>query len=298
MTAEEAVQQIKWLTHIPAGGPPQRQVMACLPLGFLNGLLFGINASRVKEEIRENLIRYQRDCYKILTRAFLERAEVAISPTMSALAQIRDNALAVAALAEQQMEHERRISASETRLDKAASVVGELGRRVKILEQRTAPGKPIGEEQAAEITQRIKALAGLLTEQDPSKNHPRPSPSRDLPDCPYRGLEAFREEDASRFFGRETVVERLLATVNRSPLVALIGPSGSGKSSVVARWNVDANRILLFWPNNLAPTIEVKRCKGGPDNGPVRTFEVLRSGGVCLISGNFKNLYEGERDFR
>jgi hypothetical protein len=101
----------------------------------------------------------------------LERAETAVSSTMSALAQIRANALAVAALAEQQMEHERRISASETRLDKAASVVGELGRRVRVLEQRTAPGQPIGEEQAAEITQRIKALAGLLTEKDSGKNH-------------------------------------------------------------------------------------------------------------------------------
>ena len=152
----------------------QREVtreLSALPLEFLNGWLFGINASRVKEEIRDNLIRYQRDCYRILAQAFLERAETAVSSTMSALAQIRANALAVAALAEQQMEHERRISASETRLDKAASVVGELGRRVRVLEQRTAPGQPIGEEQAAEITQRIKALAGLLTEKDSGKNH-------------------------------------------------------------------------------------------------------------------------------
>ena len=155
----------------PESRRPHTSEMLCLPLEFLHGWLFGINASRVKEEIKDNLIRYQRDCYKILAQAFLERAETAVSPTMSALAQIRDNALAVAALAEQQMEHERRISASEIRLDRAASVVGELGRRVRLLEQRTAPGHPIGEEQAAEITQRIKALAGLLTEKDPGKNH-------------------------------------------------------------------------------------------------------------------------------
>lgn len=33
--------------------------MLCLPLEYLNGWLFGINATRVKKEIRENLIRYQ-----------------------------------------------------------------------------------------------------------------------------------------------------------------------------------------------------------------------------------------------
>ena len=81
---------------------PHTSEMLCLPLEFINGFLFGINASRVKEEIRENLIRYQRDCYRILAQAFLERAETAISPAMNTLIQIRNNALAVAALAEQQ----------------------------------------------------------------------------------------------------------------------------------------------------------------------------------------------------
>ena len=52
-------------------------------------------------------------------------------------------------------------------------------------------------------------------------------------DNPYRGLYAFREEDAHLFFGRETFSERLLAIVPQQPLAAVIGPSGSGKSSVV-----------------------------------------------------------------
>ncbi|NJN11730.1 MAG: hypothetical protein HC815_28660 [Richelia sp. RM1_1_1] len=50
---------------------------------------------------------------------------------------------------------------------------------------------------------------------------------------PYRGLMAFREEDADNFFGREAFIEQLLIDVNRKPLVAVIGASGSGKSSVV-----------------------------------------------------------------
>jgi len=51
--------------------------------------------------------------------------------------------------------------------------------------------------------------------------------------CPYRGLLHFREEDAPFFFGREAAVEKLLETVKRQPFVAVVGASGSGKSSVV-----------------------------------------------------------------
>ncbi len=51
--------------------------------------------------------------------------------------------------------------------------------------------------------------------------------------CPYRGLEVFREEDAPFFFGREAFTEALRAAVADQSLVAVVGRSGSGKSSVV-----------------------------------------------------------------
>ncbi|MCB1193496.1 MAG: PD40 domain-containing protein [Leptospiraceae bacterium] len=51
--------------------------------------------------------------------------------------------------------------------------------------------------------------------------------------CPYRGLAPFREEDAQYFFGRENFTEKLLKEVHDKSLVAVIGPSGSGKSSVI-----------------------------------------------------------------
>lgn len=51
--------------------------------------------------------------------------------------------------------------------------------------------------------------------------------------CPYRGLFAFREEDAPFFKGREAFTQMLLEAVQQQSLVAVIGPSGSGKSSVV-----------------------------------------------------------------
>ncbi|MFC9510216.1 trypsin-like peptidase domain-containing protein [Streptomyces sp. NPDC057002] len=51
--------------------------------------------------------------------------------------------------------------------------------------------------------------------------------------CPYRGLDAFREEDAEHFFGREKETRRLLDAVDRHLVVPVVGPSGSGKTSLV-----------------------------------------------------------------
>jgi WD40 repeat protein len=51
--------------------------------------------------------------------------------------------------------------------------------------------------------------------------------------CPYRGLFAFREEDALFFHGRENFIQTLVEATLRDKLVSVIGASGSGKSSVV-----------------------------------------------------------------
>ncbi|MGV0023698.1 nSTAND1 domain-containing NTPase [Phormidesmis priestleyi] len=51
--------------------------------------------------------------------------------------------------------------------------------------------------------------------------------------CPYQGLSAFRQEHASVFFGRDRFVTDLLVAVQHKPLVAVVGASGSGKSSLV-----------------------------------------------------------------
>ncbi|MBI4872026.1 MAG: TIR domain-containing protein [Candidatus Riflebacteria bacterium] len=51
--------------------------------------------------------------------------------------------------------------------------------------------------------------------------------------CPYRGLEAFREEDAPVFRGRERETSLLTRKLRERSAVALVGPSGVGKSSVV-----------------------------------------------------------------
>ncbi|GAA6525060.1 BTAD domain-containing putative transcriptional regulator [Intrasporangium sp. DVR] len=51
--------------------------------------------------------------------------------------------------------------------------------------------------------------------------------------CPWPGLEPYREEDARWFAGRERLVAELVAHVAGSRLLAVVGASGSGKSSAV-----------------------------------------------------------------
>ncbi len=77
-----------------------------------------------------------------------------------------------------------------------------------------------------------------------------------LPDNPYRGLSAFREEDAEFYFGREEYIADLVEAVYSKPLVPVIGASGSGKSSVVFAGLVPRLRtapdvqIISFRPEN------------------------------------------------
>ncbi len=67
-----------------------------------------------------------------------------------------------------------------------------------------------------------------------------PVPAADAGPSPYRGLEPFTESDAHLFFGREAIVDELAAAVveraadpDQLRIIIVVGPSGSGKSSVL-----------------------------------------------------------------
>ena len=65
-------------------------------------------------------------------------------------------------------------------------------------------------------------------------------------DNPYKGLRAFGEGDAQDFFGREALTQQLLVRLGESGelarFLAIVGPSGSGKSSVVKAGLIPALR--------------------------------------------------------
>ena len=50
---------------------------------------------------------------------------------------------------------------------------------------------------------------------------------------PFRSLRPFEAEDSCLFFGRESETEDLLARLSRSPVLVVLGNSGSGKSSLI-----------------------------------------------------------------
>jgi formylglycine-generating enzyme required for sulfatase activity len=52
-------------------------------------------------------------------------------------------------------------------------------------------------------------------------------------DAPFMGLQYFDVEDASLFFGRTNLTDSLLEHINSNRFLAVVGASGSGKSSVV-----------------------------------------------------------------
>jgi basic membrane lipoprotein Med (substrate-binding protein (PBP1-ABC) superfamily)/DNA-binding SARP family transcriptional activator len=93
---------------------------------------------------------------------------------------------------------------------------------------------------------------------------------------PYKGLRAFAEEDAADFFGRDALGQRLLAALRvGSRLIALVGPSGSGKSSVVAAGLIPLLRVGAVPGSERWTVISVV-----PGTDPLRDVEaVLVSGG-------------------
>ncbi len=76
---------------------------------------------------------------------------------------------------------------------------------------------------------------------------------------PYPGLARYEEADAERFFGREALVRSLVERLEREPFLAVVGASGSGKSSLVRAGLIPALRRSA--PDTAAP-------EAAPDPGP------------------------------
>lgn len=71
--------------------------------------------------------------------------------------------------------------------------------------------------------------------------------------CPWQGLLAYDVDDTDRFFGRDADVAACLEILSRGSFVALVGPSGSGKSSllragVLAALRRRGHRVVLITP--------------------------------------------------
>ena len=109
------------------------------------------------------------------------------------------------------------------------------GRQADALRAFQTTRDVLGEELGLVPSPRLRRLEEQILLQDPDLDPPAAhQPESRWVENPYLGLRAFREADQSRFFGQDQLIERLVnRVVGATPFTALVGPSGSGKSSVV-----------------------------------------------------------------
>lgn len=196
VSAHSVLQQ--GLESLPIETEGGLQTVQCLRVDLLPLWMAGLHARRVKEPLRPKLERYQLEAAQVLWQAFKNQISISEASLpgytddggMQQLQQIADLGRAITRMAEQQMELQRQQAALAGRMDAAARVirgvqgtvdhvVGQLAQvdvRVGLLESMVRPGEAISDTQATEVSNRVKALAELLTDKDvgaPSraKNH-------------------------------------------------------------------------------------------------------------------------------
>jgi methionine synthase I (cobalamin-dependent) len=147
-------------------------MIQCLRLDLLPLWLSGVQASRVKEELREKLVRYQREAAFVLWEAFkpqILKEETAVDQASSdaairELQQIAEMGRAITQMAQQQIELQRQQQVLGQRIDKAGQIVRgiqvditDIQVRLGTVEDKLHPHAYITEEQAAHISTVVKA---------------------------------------------------------------------------------------------------------------------------------------------
>lgn len=159
--------QMATITVTGPGGP---QPTYCLPLDYLNGWLFSINANRVKPEVRDRLIFYQERCYRVLAEAFREGRLTAdpdlddlLNSSESPAAQAYRMLQALTKLARNQVLMEARLEAQAGTLAQHEAQLGQYGARLEEVEAALSnPDRFVTAAQASRISQAVKAVALAL----------------------------------------------------------------------------------------------------------------------------------------
>ncbi len=114
-----------------------------------------------------------------------------------------------------------------------AVAVDEASRMLVDVASRAAAGRSDLSEVEAELTGKVIDLQ-LAREQAQALSGPH-TPARVATEgiCPFKGLASFEPVDAEYYFGRERLVAELVARLVGAGFLGIVGPSGSGKSSVL-----------------------------------------------------------------
>lgn len=145
-----------------------------------------------------------------------------------------------------------------------ATALHQAGRRAEALAALKRARAMLVDELGLDPGRELAELEQLLLRQDPSLD---PVVGREVSaSCPYRGLLPYDAEDADSFFGREDDVASCLRRLRDAGVLAVVGPSGIGKSSLVRAGVVAAlvrsgTRALVTTPG-VRPTESLAGLKG------------------------------------
>lgn len=127
----------------------------------------------------------------------------------------------------------------------------QAGRQGDALRTLRRARKVLADELGLDPGPDIVALEDAILRQDPSlvaAQLPEPSSV-----CPYQGLVPYDVVDSDAFFGRETEVAECLQRLSKAGMLVIVGPSGSGKSSlaragVAAALERHGRRVAIITP--------------------------------------------------
>ena len=173
---------------------------------------------------------FRRDSELAVVFAHLETESPAPSAERPELPAALDAVIARALAKEPE---ERYASCRELARAALAVAVDEASRRLVDVASRAAAGRSDLSEVEAELTGKVIDLQ-LAREQAQALSGPH-TPARVAAEgiCPFKGLASFEPVDADYFFGRERLVAELVARLVGAGFLGIVGPSGSGKSSVL-----------------------------------------------------------------
>ena len=142
-----------------------KQTLLCLPIEFLNGWLFGISANRVKEEVRDRLIRYQRECYKVLYEA-MQDGRLKVNEDYDFSDDVLANAQEALRLATAVVKIARNQIAMERQQRRNVAQLSDHAQRIEALETAvSSPSRVISNEQAQQVSNSVKAVALIMSKQ-------------------------------------------------------------------------------------------------------------------------------------
>ncbi len=99
--------------------------------------------------------------------------------------------------------------------------VGELGEDYADLVNRCLTAEPAARPSAREVAETLRELLASARSRGAGE------------EAPFRGLQAYSEQHAHLFFGRGAEVAALVERLRDTPALAVVGPSGVGKSSFI-----------------------------------------------------------------